>query len=615
KKFCFYKKPVADAGGDVAIDEGTLHQFNASKSTGGTYQCGISGGGGGSGMNPEVLYYDFEGVSGTTVTDKSSLGGNNGVMYGNQYLTSDAKHGSWAYRSPVGAVSDRLQVTGPTTNFDMNGGFTFMTWVKINSAGYQGLMSFGNCCTLRNGYTMNLYSNGQIRFWGGVDANNNNYNSFSSTMSSNTWHHVAIKAEGGFIKTYIDGVFSTQLSYVPPTSPSKAVGTHITPYYPVVASDCISYANGGDITMDDVAIFNRALTDAEIQVAMTGLGGAGDPDVSAKKENFESGAPGWTAGAIASPPHGWSIVSAAASGSPTFLSKTYGTNGNYQNDYEHSYLMSPEISVGDTPVNLKFESWNYDEGYLYDREYVEISKNNGVTWTNLAAAPYQQLHNYADGTWRTITFPPSVMNTYANEDVKIRFRYDTVDPLGSWEKGWYIDDFELNFTGVQQNLTYRWNMGDGSGWTNWTGNPLINHSYPDGEKTYNVTLQFTDGKYNATDVISVRVKNAPPEMNLTSGQTLPSPTYEGNWVTFKDFTFSDPAGDLDLPFKYEWDFDMDGNIDAQGNITSGVNEVYTIPTHSHLFMDDAENVWITLRDKDDGKIKYAGTPDEVYVAS
>jgi hypothetical protein len=79
---------------------------------------------------------------------------------------------------------------------------------------------------------------------------------------------------------------------------------------------------------------------------------------SATFEDFESGATGWTTGMMAGAAD-WSLRASAFTDSPTFNSTAYGTSGNgigwggTWGHLEHSYLMSPKISIAGPPVNMK----------------------------------------------------------------------------------------------------------------------------------------------------------------------------------------------------------------------------------------------------------------------
>jgi len=222
------------------------------------------------GLQPEALYYDFEEGQGNIARDLSTSGGNDGTLNGVSF-SNDAKHGRWSLRVP-GGDQNRLQVGGDLTNLDMPTAYTFMCWFKVNSGSQKGLMMFGDCCNNRNGYTMNLASSSQIRFWGGSDNDNSNYNTYANGLNlcNSQWHHVAIRCNNNNLQIYVDGVLKVTGSKNVPTSPRRAQGTHC-PTDPCVGGKPISASSAADVLIDDAAIFSRYLSEQEIHDAMEGL--------------------------------------------------------------------------------------------------------------------------------------------------------------------------------------------------------------------------------------------------------------------------------------------------------------------------------------------------------
>jgi hypothetical protein len=222
------------------------------------------------GLQPEALYYDFEEGRGNLARDLSISGGNDGTLHGVSF-SNDAKHGRWSLRVP-GGDQNRVQVGGPLANLDMPNAYTFMCWFKVNSGSQKGLMMFGDCCTNRNGYTMNLASSSQIRFWGGSDNDNSNYNTYANglNLANSQWHHVAIRCNMNNLQIYVDGVLKVTGAKNVPTSPRRAQGSHC-PTDPCVGGKPISANSGADVLIDDAAIFSRYLSQQEILEAMEGM--------------------------------------------------------------------------------------------------------------------------------------------------------------------------------------------------------------------------------------------------------------------------------------------------------------------------------------------------------
>ncbi len=133
-----------------------------------------------------------------------------------------------------------------------------------------------------------------------------------------------------------------------------------------------------------------------------------------------------------------------------FGSTVYGTtNHGEHRGYEHSYLMSPEISLPSSgTITLTFDSYTANEGGCpewYDVEWIEIS-DDGSSWTTLNTCEDDggddYLHWDSDKQWRTFSYD---ISAFAGENVYIRFRYNTGDDCcGDYDQeGWYIDNVEI----------------------------------------------------------------------------------------------------------------------------------------------------------------------------
>ena len=143
------------------------------------------------------------------------------------------------------------------------------------------------------------------------------------------------------------------------------------------------------------------------------------------ENDAESGAGAWTT--VGS---GWAIVQ------PNAVTPTRAWNespsGNYGNNANLS-LVSPSIDATgmESPV-LSFRSW-CDTEATYDYGHVDISTNNGGSWT-------QDLFTCdGDPQWRDVRIElPQVAGA---SQVKIRFRFTS--DSSQVDDGWYIDDIRL----------------------------------------------------------------------------------------------------------------------------------------------------------------------------
>ena len=106
-------------------------------------------------------------------------------------------------------------------------------------------------------------------------------------------------------------------------------------------------------------------------------------------------------------------------------------DGNYLNGVD-AQLVSPAYgtSVGD-PLVLKFASW-FDTPTCCDRGYIEISQDDGKSWTTL-----EELSGF-DGGYTQLSYD---LSAFAGNQIRIRFRF--VSNSTTTRPGWYIDDFAL----------------------------------------------------------------------------------------------------------------------------------------------------------------------------
>jgi len=102
-------------------------------------------------------------------------------------------------------------------------------------------------------------------------------------------------------------------------------------------------------------------------------------------------------------------------------------------------LTSPSFLV---PTNalLSFASWEVTEGAgtSWDRRIVQVTTNDGASWVTLfvspVSAPQWQYHG--------LNLAP-----YAGRTARVRFAFDTVDPISNEFDGWFIDDIQVASAG------------------------------------------------------------------------------------------------------------------------------------------------------------------------
>ncbi len=204
-------------------------------------------------------------------------------------------------------------------------------------------------------------------------------------------------------------------------------------------NDTINYtftatANLSNVGLHDVDVWTGLVTDGaafndSISVSVRNFRSYG----LTYNESFESGAGGWTTyGANSSWNRGLptaSNINTAPNGNVIFGTNTFGS----YNNSETSFLESPclDLSGGIADPILSFSLY-YNSESPWDRLDMQISTDNGATWSNFAGAPNaRNWYNVTtqgvwagnSGGWLSVETVLTGLN--GQNQVKIRFRYRT----------------------------------------------------------------------------------------------------------------------------------------------------------------------------------------------
>ena len=131
-------------------------------------------------------------------------------------------------------------------------------------------------------------------------------------------------------------------------------------------------------------------------------------------------------------------------------SNVYGYNlsGAYASNLSEQYLTTPAIDCSAyEDIHLAYWRWLGVEEPSYDRAAIEVSGDNGSTWTEV----YRNSGTINDGAWAKYTIDISALAD-GQSQVKIRWVMGWTD--GSWQYcGWNIDDIALNSPGLVDSKT------------------------------------------------------------------------------------------------------------------------------------------------------------------
>lgn len=187
-------------------------------------------------------------------------------------------------------------------------------------------------------------------------------------------------------------------------------------------------------------------------------------DLFSDLANGPSTSPTWTAATSSS--GGWT-VSNTRSFSPS--SSYHSSNPDIEANI--TLTLANSIALGNTPPPLSFRHWFNSES-TYDGGVIEVSINNGITWADLQPNFVVGGYNSSmDATtllsgrraWSGSSNEQFIrtkvnMNSYANQNVKIRFRYIT--DVGTNLEGWYVDDIRFRDQALVEMQTQLFNSNN-----------------------------------------------------------------------------------------------------------------------------------------------------------
>jgi hypothetical protein len=194
-----------------------------------------------------VAYYP---MNANTLAGDISGTGNNGTIEGSVTQTTDKDGNANSAYNFNGTNGVIVIANNPSLALTPANGYTIMAWIKpVAISGINGIVSKYHSASA-NGYVFRLNS-------GKLDLDQI---ITGSTVSVDTWYHVAATRTGSTIVLYIDGVATTASGTI------LAVETNTDPLRigQDYSTDIITprYFNG---SIDDVRVYNKALTQAEVQ--------------------------------------------------------------------------------------------------------------------------------------------------------------------------------------------------------------------------------------------------------------------------------------------------------------------------------------------------------------
>jgi len=195
-----------------------------------------------------VGYWPMDEASGTNIYDATSYG-SNGSFY-DAPLWSETSRGGYGLN--FDGSNDRVTISDSSAWDLITNEISICAWIRPDT----GSTSSRRDIVARHGsaddWWLNLQDGGKVSFYaqnitGGV------YKQSSGTVSENQWSHVVTTYNGSLVTFFINGTFN---------STSTASGSFI------VSSNGVDISAGNgpfDGIIDDVRVYNRALSSSEVQ--------------------------------------------------------------------------------------------------------------------------------------------------------------------------------------------------------------------------------------------------------------------------------------------------------------------------------------------------------------
>lgn len=342
-----------------------------------------------------ISHWKFDETSGTTAAD--SVGTNHGTIAGNPVWTA-GKYGNCLQFDGNG---DYVNCGNNTSLKFGSSDFTISLWFNTTVIGqdvtsWRSMLGWGSWASTGTSIygRLNLHRTGGYldTWWNNAER----VTGSTSSLNSGTWHHLALTRSGNTFQYYLDGIADG-------SSYSNTVSFDLDVFLIGKAPDSITNFLGeadGQFNgkIDDVQVYNRALSVAEIGVAKSGgTTPVTPPGVYLAKSLADDGITEvkryWHGGAMT--PYGY-VMGGGVDGTDRDSCQIYWPN------VISSYTSATNLSYGLTrdlpplPSTTHGPALVYHKGYLYQIGGAQIGSTyiGGVkrfdfstnTWTTLTAA-------------------------------------------------------------------------------------------------------------------------------------------------------------------------------------------------------------------------------------
>ncbi len=212
-----------------------------------------------------VLYLSFDNVTGTNVINGGTGGtAMNGSLYGTASISTSGRYGN-ALSIGTGVNAGSVRIPSPVVLFSSNANWTIGLWLKTSASGavyaYQGAGGWTTANTifhLSNG-TTNTSAGTRV---GGVSYGRGFIEGTASVNDGN-WHFIVTECNGVTLTQFVDGNVDAMVQN---QWTGASAGTQFWLGACGETGDGVTALNG---LIDEVYVYNRALSQAEVQALMT----------------------------------------------------------------------------------------------------------------------------------------------------------------------------------------------------------------------------------------------------------------------------------------------------------------------------------------------------------
>ena len=289
--------PICSGGTETVSGGMKIHTFTSSGSLnvhrggdlevmvvgGGGGGASASGGGGGAGglihnRQYRVFSKASEGLAGTRFLNDANLvsywkmadandvkGANNGSQTG---VTFGSSYGKFGDGGDFNGTSSKIEITD-ASSLKPTGSYTISCWMKRSSSTDYGVLfqNYNSYSGVNYGYQLTHNNAHKASYFQKTGASTYSSITGSTTIDDGNWHNIISVYDGSYIYLYVDGKSDA--------TPVACVGTYYyTTMYPTIGTQHYGtspyYSYYYDGSLDDIAIFSRALSAEEVSELYNG---------------------------------------------------------------------------------------------------------------------------------------------------------------------------------------------------------------------------------------------------------------------------------------------------------------------------------------------------------